>query len=81
MQDYSLRIAQLEQLPLRTLRRPGEKTDQADSGKFLICRRDMTTGQDSTTAFNGYKDAGAEDLATSTFFSHDQADSKIRNMR
>jgi hypothetical protein len=67
LQDYSLRIAQLEQLSLRTLRRPGEETDQADFGKFLICRRDMTTGQDSTTSFNGYKDAAAKNLAASAF--------------
>jgi hypothetical protein len=78
LKDYSLRIAQLEQPPLLA---PGDETDQADLGKFLICRRDVTTGQDSTTAFNGYKNAGAENLTASAFLSQDQANREIGDMR
>jgi hypothetical protein len=55
--------------------------DQADFGKFFICLRDVTARQDSAAAFNGYKDTRAKNSTALSYFSDDQPDRKIRDMR
>jgi hypothetical protein len=69
----------LEHPPL--LARSGNKAHQADFGEICVGFRYVPASQDSATALNGRKHAGAEDFAALAWLSNDQTHGKIRDMR